>query len=288
MTTASQPLSGVTVVEIGTSVAAPFGTWILGCLGAKVIKIESAKGDDARQWGRMFSDGRSSFFLALNANKQSITVDLRDPDQQSWLKDFCVEQADVVLQNMRPGKIAELGLDGPSLTLENSRLVYFNLGAFGAKGPKAMAPGYDPLMQAAGGIMSVTGEPDRPPVRVGALSSTWALACGVPLVFSRLCFSEKRRGVAVSLMAPYTRLPSHGLPTRPLWFRSMAETQRKWVQVPEAWLPIRPISARMATWLLVPQTTSFLPAFARRLDWQIFWMILCLPLISFDTPTLLN
>lgn len=167
MTGASQPLAGVTVVEIGTSVAAPFGSWILGCLGARVIKIESARGDDARQWGRMFPDGRSSFFLALNANKESVVLDLRDDEQRGWLREFCETRADVVIQNMRPGKIAELGLDGPALALANPGLIYFNLGAFGAVGPKAMAPGYDPLMQAAGGIMSVTGEPDRPPVRVG-------------------------------------------------------------------------------------------------------------------------
>lgn len=167
MSDTSLPLSGVTVVEIGTSVAAPYGAWILGCLGARVIKIETARGDDARQWGRMFPDGRSSFFEALNANKQSVVVNLRDKAEHAWLREFCVEKADVVIQNMRPGKIAELGLGGPELSVDNPRLIYFNLGAFGARGPKALKPGYDPLMQAAGGIMSVTGEPDRPPVRVG-------------------------------------------------------------------------------------------------------------------------
>lgn len=167
MTGPAAPLAGLTVVEIGSSVAAPFCAWILGCLGARVVKVESAAGDDARQWGRLFPDGRSSFFLALNANKESVVVDLRDPRDRAWLHDFCRTEADAVLQNMRPGKVAELGLDGPALLAANPRLVYFNLGAFGATGPRAGAAGYDPLMQAAGGIMSVTGEPDRPPVRVG-------------------------------------------------------------------------------------------------------------------------
>ena len=190
MTDMSQPLSGITVVEIGTSVAAPFGSWILGCLGARVIKVESARGDDARQWGRMFPDGRSSFFLALNANKESVEVNLRDPQERAWLREFCETQADVVVQNMRPGKIAELGLDGPSLALANPGLIYFNLGAFGATGPKAMAPGYDPLMQAAGGIMSVTGEADRPPVRVGVSivdmgSGMWAAIGILAALFKR-------------------------------------------------------------------------------------------------------
>lgn len=189
MTTAS-PLSGVTVVEIGTSVAAPFASWILGSLGARVIKIESAKGDDARQWGRMFPDGRSSFFEALNANKQSVVLNLRDEEERKWLREYCKTSADVVIQNMRPGKVEALGLDGPTLALSNPRLIYFNLGAFGAKGPKAKAPGYDPLMQAAGGIMSVTGEAERPPVRVGVSivdmgSGMWAAIGVLAALFER-------------------------------------------------------------------------------------------------------
>lgn len=161
------PLAGHRVVEIGSSVAAPYATWILGMLGADVVKIENAEGgDDARRWGRMFADGRSSFFLALNGNKRSVRVDLKNPDDLAWLTRFCLE-SDVVVQNMRPGKIAEYGLDGTSLVAANTRLVYCNLGAFGAVGPMKDRPGYDPLMQASGGIMSVTGEPDRPPVRVG-------------------------------------------------------------------------------------------------------------------------
>ena len=199
MTSKAQPLAGVTVVEIGTSVAAPFGTWILGSLGARVIKIESEGGDDARQWGRMFPDGRSSFFEALNANKESVTLRLRDDEERAWLRDFCQAKADVVIQNMRPGKIAELGLDGPTLALANPRLIYFNLGAFGAKGPKAMAPGYDPLMQAAGGIMSVTGESDRPPVRVGVSivdmgSGMWAAIGSLAALYQR---TETGRGCII-------------------------------------------------------------------------------------------
>lgn len=164
----NQPLAGITVVEIGTSVSAPYAGWILAGLGADVIKIENPKaGDDARQWGRMFPDGRSSFFLAINGNKRSVTVDLKDPEDLAWLQDFCASKADVVLQNMRPGKVSEFELDAVSLVARNRRLIYCNMGAFGAAGPEKDKPGYDPLMQACGGIMGVTGEPDRPPVRVG-------------------------------------------------------------------------------------------------------------------------
>ena len=165
---AHQPLQGITVVELGSSVAAPYTGWILAGLGARVVKIENPKsGDDARHWGRMFPDGRSSFFLALNGDKKSVTVDMRDAQQLEWLRDYCASEADVVIQNMRPGKVDEFGLDALSLVSENPRLIYCNLGAFGNRGPHKDKPGYDPLMQACGGIMSVTGEADRPPVRVG-------------------------------------------------------------------------------------------------------------------------
>ena len=163
-----QPLDGITVVEVGSSVAAPYTGWILAGLGARVVKVENpVAGDDARQWGRLFDDGRSSFFLALNGNKKSVTVDLKNPRELQWLREYCETEADVVIQNMRPGKVDEFGLDALSLVSVNPRLIYCNLGAFGSVGPHKDKPGYDPLMQACGGIMSVTGEPDRPPVRVG-------------------------------------------------------------------------------------------------------------------------
>ena len=136
-----QPLQGIKVVEIGTSVAAPYAGWILAGLGAEVIKIENPKGgDDARQWGRMFPDGRSSFFLAINSNKKSVTLDLRNEADRDWLLDFCAEKADVVLQNMRPGqRSAELRprCAGLSVGPPTQALIYCNMGAFGARGTGA-------------------------------------------------------------------------------------------------------------------------------------------------------
>jgi crotonobetainyl-CoA:carnitine CoA-transferase CaiB-like acyl-CoA transferase len=165
---AHQPLAGMRVVEIGTSVAAPYVGWILGALGAEVVKVERpGTGDDARQWGRMFPDGRSSFFLAMNQNKLGITVDLKDPLDRDWLRAYCIREADVVIQNMRPGRVEANGLGALDLIAGNDRLVYCNMGAFGKAGPLKDRAGYDPLMQAFGGLMTVTGEPGRPPVRVG-------------------------------------------------------------------------------------------------------------------------
>jgi crotonobetainyl-CoA:carnitine CoA-transferase CaiB-like acyl-CoA transferase len=163
-----QALNGVKVVELGTSVAAPYAGWILGSLGADVIKVERPEtGDDARHWGRMFDDGTSSYFHALNREKRGITVDLTNDAERQWLLEYCTDTADVVIQNMRPGSVEKFGLGPKDLTQANPRLVYCNLGAFGNRGPLKECAGYDPLMQAYGGLMSITGEEGRPPIRIG-------------------------------------------------------------------------------------------------------------------------
>lgn len=166
-TNAAAPLAGIVVVELGHSVAAPFAGQILADLGAEVIKIEKADGDDARKWGPPFWEGAAASFQPLNRNKKSAVCELRDPRQIAALRRLIRERADVVLQNLRPGQVDQLGLDGTTLVAEKPQLIYCNLGAFGSKGPFKDRPGYDPLMQAFSGIMSTTGEPGRPPVRVG-------------------------------------------------------------------------------------------------------------------------
>ncbi len=165
---ASQPLAGLVVVEIGHSVAAPFAGQVLGDLGATVLKVENPDGgDDTRSWGPPFWNGVACTFQAFNRNKHSLAIDLKDGAQRGTLRQFILDKADIVFQNMRPGLIGKLGLDGPSLRRDNPRIIYCNLHAFGARGPLMERPGYDPLMQAFGGIMSITGEEGRPPVRVG-------------------------------------------------------------------------------------------------------------------------
>ncbi len=162
------PFAGLVVIELGASVAAPFACQILGELGARVIKIEKSDGDDARRWGPPFWEGAGAFFQALNRNKESVVCEMRDAGQLSALKEFILEHADIVIQNMRPGLVESLGLDGAALLAKRPSLIYCNLGAFGRTGPLKDRPGYDPLMQAFGAIMSTTGEPGRPSVRVGA------------------------------------------------------------------------------------------------------------------------
>ncbi|MSQ71913.1 MAG: CoA transferase [Betaproteobacteria bacterium] len=160
------PLAGIVVVELGSSVAAPFAGQVLGDMGAEIIKVEKPSGDDARRWGPPFLDGAGATFQSLNRNKQSVALDLRDDNYRERLETLILGRADVVLQNMRPGQVEELGLGSARLCAAKPSLIYCNLSAFGRTGPLAHRPGYDPLMQAFGGIMSVTGEQDRPPVRV--------------------------------------------------------------------------------------------------------------------------
>ena len=161
------PLDGVTVIELGHSVAAPYAGEILGDLGADVVKIEKADGDDARKWAPPYWGEMSSTFQSLNRNKRSAIVNLKDPSEREALRRLIVERGDVVIQNLRPGSAEDFGLDADTLRSLKPGLVYCTIGAFGAKGPLKDRPGYDPLMQAFAGMMSVTGEPDQRPVRVG-------------------------------------------------------------------------------------------------------------------------
>lgn len=163
----SLPLEGYTVFEIGQNVAAPFAAQILADLGADVIKIEKPAGDDARHWGPPDWEGASAMFQTLNRNKRSQVCNFRDPQQVAQLRKQFIDQADVIIQNFRPGVLEGLGLDETTLRALKPELIYCDMGAFGRGGPLSDLPGYDPLMQAYGGLMSVTGEPGQSPVRTG-------------------------------------------------------------------------------------------------------------------------
>ena len=161
------PLAGVRVLDLTSSLAGPTATEILGALGADVIKVEHPdRGDEAREWGPRFFEGGSVMFFSANAGKRSLALDLKSPQGLEALLRLA-GNADVAVQSLRPGTAERLGVGPDALRARNPRLVYATIGAFGRSGPLASEPGYDPLMQAAAGIMSVTGEADRPPVRVG-------------------------------------------------------------------------------------------------------------------------
>ena len=162
------PLDGVCVIDVTTSIAGPYCAEILAALGADVVKVERPDtGDDGRAWGPPFWNGESAMFLAVNAGKRSLAVSLRDERGREAILRL-VDQADVFLQSLRPGLAEKLDLGPQPLRERNPQLVYCSVGAYGHVGPLAHEPGYDALMQAAGGLISMTGEPDRPGVRVGS------------------------------------------------------------------------------------------------------------------------
>jgi crotonobetainyl-CoA:carnitine CoA-transferase CaiB-like acyl-CoA transferase len=159
------PLKGVRVVDVTSSLAGPYCTEILAALGADVVKVEHPqRGDEARAWGPPFWEDASVMFYAANLSKRSLALDIkRGRDVLLRLAD----KADVFLQSLRPGTAKRLGFGADELRARNPQLVYCDIGAFGRAGPLRERPGYDPLLQAFGGIISVTGEHDRPGVRVG-------------------------------------------------------------------------------------------------------------------------
>jgi crotonobetainyl-CoA:carnitine CoA-transferase CaiB-like acyl-CoA transferase len=161
------PLEGIVVVDLTQNVAGPFCTQILGDLGAEVVKVERpGRGDDARAWAPPWWADESAVFMAFNRNKRSLALDLKRDGGLEVLRRL-VARADVFVQSLRAGVVGELGLDFTAARALNPRLVYCSITAFGTRGPLAHLPGYDPLMQAYAGLMSVNGHPDQEPARVG-------------------------------------------------------------------------------------------------------------------------
>ncbi len=160
------PLDGIRVVEIAQNLAGPMAAEILAHMGADVIKVERPEGDDARKWGPPFWKGVSPGFLAVNANKRGISLDLKDPTAVAWLMDF-LGTADVLVQNLRPGSLEELGLGADKLLARHPRLIYCSVWAFGRSGPLKMKPGFEPMVQAFSGLMMMNGDEGGPPTRIG-------------------------------------------------------------------------------------------------------------------------
>jgi crotonobetainyl-CoA:carnitine CoA-transferase CaiB-like acyl-CoA transferase len=172
-TATNLPLAGLTILEMGSSVAGPFAGRIFGDFGANLWKVEPpGVGDAARGWGQDRLGGEGVAFQAFNRDKRSITVDFADKVDLARLRRLIAEKVDVVFQNLRPGVVAKFGLDGATLMADNPRLIYCNMGAYGPSEPLRDAPGYDPLIQAFSGIADATGE--------AAVIGPNAMACGGP------------------------------------------------------------------------------------------------------------
>ena len=160
------PLAGLLVADLTQNVAGPFCAQILGDMGAEVVKIErTGRGDDARAWAPPYWGDESATFMSVNRNKRSLAVDLKSREGLAIVERL-VSRADVFVQSLRAGAVEDLGLGWEAARALNPRLVYCSVTAFGTEGPLRDRPGYDPLMQAMSGIMSLTGHPNQPPARV--------------------------------------------------------------------------------------------------------------------------
>ena len=161
------PLDSVRVLDLSRVLAGPYCTMFIGDLGAEVVKVEQpGVGDDTRGWGPPFAGGESAYFLCVNRNKKSLTLDLKSPEGKDLLRRLA-KTADVLIENFRPGTMERLGLGEKELRADNPRLIYASLSGFGADGPMRDWPGYDVIVQAWGGLMSITGMPAGEPVKVG-------------------------------------------------------------------------------------------------------------------------
>jgi formyl-CoA transferase len=161
------PLAGVRVLDLSRVLAGPYAAMTLGDMGADVIKIEQpGDGDETRAWGPPFAGGESAYYLSVNRNKRGITLNLKHPQGRAILLDL-VRHADVLIENFKVGTLERMGLDDATLWQANPRLIHAALTGFGTTGPYAAYPGYDFVAQAMSGIMSITGEPDGAPMKVG-------------------------------------------------------------------------------------------------------------------------
>ena len=160
------PLDGILVADFSRILAGPYATMLLADMGAEVIKVESPAGDDTRTWMPPVRDGVSTYYLGINRNKRSIALDLRDPEDLRLARELAA-RADVVIENFKPGGLRRFGLDYASVREQNAAVVYASINGFGSTEQAAAIPGYDLMIQAMSGLMSLTGDPDGPAYRAG-------------------------------------------------------------------------------------------------------------------------
>ena len=162
----SGPLAGLLVADFSRVLAGPYATMLMADLGAEVIKVEGPAGDDTRSWSPPVRDGVATYFLGINRNKRSIVLDLGDADDAAVAQELA-RRADIVIENFKPGGLARFGLDYDTVAATNPRVVYASISGFGSGPGGRKLPGYDLIVQAISGLMSLTGDPDGPPYRAG-------------------------------------------------------------------------------------------------------------------------
>jgi len=163
----AKALEGIKVLDLSRALAGPYCTMMLADMGAEVIKVEMpGKGDDSRSWGPPFVEGESAYFMSINRNKKSITLNMKSGKSMEIIHKL-IKLSDVLVENFRPGAMERLGLGYEHVKEINPRIIYASISGFGQDGPYRMLPGFDQVLQGMGGLMSITGEPGGPPIKVG-------------------------------------------------------------------------------------------------------------------------
>jgi len=193
-----QPLTDIRVLDLSRVLAGPYCTMVLGDLGAEVIKVESPEGDETRRWGPPFAGGESAYYLCANRNKKGIVVNLKTEQGRAILIDLA-KRSDVLVENFLPGTLASYALDYEALQAIHPRLVYCSITGFGQQGPLRDQPGYDLMIQAAGGLMSITGEPDGEPMKVGVAVTDLFAGQNAALAILAALHARQRTGVGQHL-----------------------------------------------------------------------------------------
>src|SRR5258708_18951835 len=195
------PLDGLLVLDFSRVLAGPYCTMQLADLGARVIKIEQpGRGDDTRSWGPPFVGRESAYFLSVNRNKQSLALDLKHERARPVL-DALLARADIVVENFRPGTMERLGLGYGEVSARHPRMVYASISGFGQTGPRRAEAGYDAMMQAEGGLMSITGAADGAPFRLGVAIADIAtgMFAGQGILAAPFARERTRRGQQVDI-----------------------------------------------------------------------------------------
>jgi crotonobetainyl-CoA:carnitine CoA-transferase CaiB-like acyl-CoA transferase len=200
----SGPLAGLLVADFSRVLAGPYATMLLADLGAEVVKVEGPAGDDTRSWQPPVRDGVATYYLGVNRNKRSVALDLTDPDDLAAAREL-TRRADVVVENFKPGGLARFGLDYDTVAAANPGVVYASISGFGSQPGGASLPGYDLIVQAISGLMSLTGDPDGEPFRAGI--SVFDVMAGLHATIGVLAALNVRQGtgrgqhVEVNLLA---------------------------------------------------------------------------------------
>jgi formyl-CoA transferase len=197
----SQPLEGFRILDLSRILAGPYCSMLLGDLGAEVIKVERpGAGDDTRAWGPPFAAGESAYYLCANRNKKSITVNLKSPDGQEIIRELA-RVSDVLIENFKVGELTDLGLGYDQLKELNPGLVYCSITGYGQTGPDKDLPGYDFIIQGRGGLMSITGETEGEPMKVGVavVDVTAGLFAANAIQAALLARAKTGRGQAIDI-----------------------------------------------------------------------------------------